>query len=74
MNDDSVHGIDTDDRLPAPETDGELQERLHDLEGSVMAGEWEGVTYTEAMRAVLKRYALGEIGWGQLGREIGGHG
>lgn len=74
MNEDSVPKAGTDDCLPAPETDGELQERLQELEASMMAGEWDGVTYTEAMRAVLKRYALGEIGWAQLGREIGGHG
>lgn len=60
----------TDDRLPAPETEGELQERIGELESSIAAGEWEGVTYTPAMRDVLKRYAMGEIGWSQLGREI----
>lgn len=60
----------TADRLPAPETEDELQERIGELESSIAAGEWEGVTYTPAMRDVLKRYALGEIGWSQLGREI----
>jgi hypothetical protein len=60
----------SDDRLPAPETEGELQERLGELEASISAGEWEGVSYTTAMRAVLKRYALGEIGWRALHQEI----
>ncbi|WP_372163688.1 hypothetical protein ACCP91_21800 (plasmid) [Xanthomonas axonopodis pv. cyamopsidis] len=72
MNANALHAANTaaDDRLPAPKTEDELRERIGELESSIAAGEWEGVTYTPAMRDVLKRYALGEIGWSQLGKEI----
>ncbi len=60
----------TDDRLPVPETEEELQDRIRELESYIAVGEWEGVTYTPAMFDVLKRYAVGEIGWSELGREI----
>lgn len=59
-----------DDRLPAPETEDELQERLSQLEAVYAADGWEGVERPEQQREVLRQYALGQIGLSEAMKEF----
>lgn len=62
MNMKALREMPVDDKLPAPASDAEFNERLADLEAIYVADGWEGIKRPEQHRATLKQYALGEIG------------
>lgn len=63
-----------DDRLPIPETEAELEERLMDLESVHVADGWANIKRPEHHRETLRRYALGEIGMSEAEELLKQHG
>lgn len=74
MNVNTLQATQVDDRLPAPESEAELQERLAELEAVYAADGWQNIERPEQHREALKQYALGEIGFSQAMKVFAQHG
>lgn len=57
-------------QLARPSSEQQLAERLDDMENAIVASEWEGAIFTPGMRALLSRYALGEITTGEYRAQV----
>lgn len=57
-------------RLPVPQTAGEAEERLSDMACAIASSENEGIEFTDDVRALLKRFALGEASAEELLAEL----
>lgn len=74
MNANALQAPPVDDRLPKPESEAELQERLEELEAVYAADGWEGIERPEQHREALRQYALGEIGLSEAMKVFAQHG
>lgn len=57
--------------LPKPIIEKQMAEILGELENAIAASEWEGTVMTLEMRALLRRYALGEITATEFRNQVG---
>ncbi len=48
-------------QLPSPSSEQQMADRLDELDIAIAVSEWEDAIFTPGMRALLNRYALGEI-------------